>query len=233
MAIAFDAISASADIAASTTTTLSHTMGTISNGCLFVLVSTRSAANNPVTGVTYNGAAMTSVRADISTNRHLNTSVWQVLAPASGAHNIVVTYTAITVGGAVYGISFAGVDQTTPADANNGANNAAQAPPWTDTLTTVTDQAWLVNTMYNSAPGPITPSNGETSRGTTIIGAAVLDDITGFESKGPISPAAATANGWTDGTANTNEFCLSSVGIRPAATATTSSYSNLTMMGVG
>lgn len=234
MAIAADATAASADVGAATSTTLAMTVGAgLTNGALFVGVAIRSASNNPVTGVTWNAGAMTAVpNPGTSSNRFLNTSWWQVVNPASSTHNIVVTYTHVAVGGAVYGMSFSGVDQSTPVDVSISANATAQAPPWTDALTTVTNNAWLLNTMYNSAPGPITPSNSETSRGTTIIGPAVLDDITGFESKGPISPAAATTNGWTDGTANANEFCLSSVGIRPAAAAAATSH-NLTLLGVG
>ncbi len=91
----------------STTVTISHTC-TGSNLCLTVGVSTDNAAP---TGVTYNSVAMTKI-ADQDASAG-NASLWQLVGPATGANDIVVTVASsdeIVAGGQ----SFTNVHQTLP-----------------------------------------------------------------------------------------------------------------------
>lgn len=235
MAIAFDALgpAAAADIGAVSSKTVAITVGSGSNRLLVVGIPTRSGANNVPTGVTFNAVAMTLFPASgfTSSGRFLNACWYYMINPPTGTFNIIVSFTGTTTGGAVYGLSLTGVDQATPIEAVAGNNSLAAAPPWNASPTTITGNAWVANCFYSAAPGPITPANSETSRQTTIIGVGVIDDIAGFETKGPIVTPASTPNGWTDGTANTNEFVMSSIAIRPATAVLTATASTLLMMG--
>ena len=84
MAIAFDASSAGTSVT-STTQTLAHTCSGV-NRILFVNTGITSADTIP--GITYNGVALTKI-ASVINGRYF--SLWYLIAPATGANNIVVT----------------------------------------------------------------------------------------------------------------------------------------------
>lgn len=110
MAVAFDAVSSFAHDGASHT--LSHTV-TGSNLYLLVGVSLVGSVGRTVTGITYNGVALSSL-GNIANSVTYRTELWGLVAPATGAHNVVISTGgpgSTIVAGA---ISFTGVDQTTP-----------------------------------------------------------------------------------------------------------------------
>src|SRR4029079_3160852 len=110
--IAFDAAS-SADTGTVTAASLtwSHTIGASGvNRILIVGVSIRSSSSQTVSSVTYNATSLTLVgQTTNSTNARVE--IWRLIAPATGAHNVVLTLSAAArfVGGAA---SFTGVSQT-------------------------------------------------------------------------------------------------------------------------
>jgi uncharacterized repeat protein (TIGR01451 family) len=99
--------------------TFSHTT-TGTNLLMVVGVSMNISGRNTTTvsGVTYNGVALTSAGTAISiTNRR--TELWYLIAPATGTHNVVVTLSVPGFGNPIIGTvagaaTFTGADQTTP-----------------------------------------------------------------------------------------------------------------------
>ena len=93
MAIAFDAAARTDAGANQTTATVSHTC-TGSDRILFVQAISNDDGDT-VTGVTYNGVAMTKIGSSVgvppagSSSNFL--SMWYLIAPATGANNVVVT----------------------------------------------------------------------------------------------------------------------------------------------
>lgn len=116
--IAFDAESQSGT-ASTNNTTWSHTVGSGSNRFLRVCLGYRAGTARTITGVTFNSVAMTHIAsAFLEVNEgfgnKFGVDMWGLVAPDSGAHNIVITASAATdelLGGAD---SWTGVHQTTP-----------------------------------------------------------------------------------------------------------------------
>src|SRR3990167_4351094 len=117
MAISFDAASSSRydDVSL----TFSHTVGAAGSNRILI-VGVGIAANLNVSGITYAGQALTKIRHDINAGAHRN-ELWYRAVPATGANDIIVSVsgTGDIVAGAM---SFTGVAQTSPIEANNGSN---------------------------------------------------------------------------------------------------------------
>ena len=69
--------------------TFSHNQNTGSDGYLYILVACPSVT---VTGVTYNGVAMTNVGTQTPTVYGTQWTFWKLAAPATGANNVVVSF---------------------------------------------------------------------------------------------------------------------------------------------
>lgn len=179
MAIAFDAVSTY-----STTNGFTHTFSFTtagSNRMLFVIVLTLTNTDT-ITGVTYAGTSMTRVAA---VTNGVNTSYLFLYAlpnPASGANNVVVTSSDSRD---IYaeGLSYTGVKNEQP-EASNTANNS-NSSTISASVTTLTDNAWVMGTHRNSN------SIGAPGSNTT----ARSDDIMDIHesSLNPISPTGSTA----------------------------------------
>lgn len=133
MAIAFDA--SASGIGASPTLTFAHTC-TGSNRLL--IVGAMSQSGDVVTGVTYNGVAMTQIQHTSANGEDVY--LFSLVAPATGANNVVVSSSS----GDVYGtsVSYTGVAQVSPDD---GSSNGTTTAITTNlTVTTTVDNDWLV-----------------------------------------------------------------------------------------
>ena len=167
MAIAFDTVSTGMNATDPTSLTWSHTC-TGSNLVLIVGTSVESDSSGhtaqTISGITYNGVALSHVRSDYITDN--GTELWYLIAPATGAHNIVVTPTAVVDGLFGAGLSFTGVDQTNPIDNNDGTTTTGTSI--SQALTTVAADAMIVNIMhhYNSS-AVLTPDADQTQRFNT------------------------------------------------------------------
>lgn len=125
--VAIDAAgpSATGDLAnGANTLTFSHTTtSTGTNVVLVVGISLNISGTNTaqVTSVTYNGVTLTkAVAEDDGTGTASRSEIWYLVAPATGANNVVVTVAPVNTGkpsevGIVAGaITFTGADQSTP-----------------------------------------------------------------------------------------------------------------------
>lgn len=123
MPIAYDAASSGADTGTNTpdnTITISHNCSG-SDRLLIVGVGIKTDANQTISSVTFDGSPMTLVPGSTATNgTNVLSALYYLIAPPTGAKNIVITTSAgtfITAGG----ISFTGADQTAPLGTANTA----------------------------------------------------------------------------------------------------------------
>ncbi len=155
MAIALDTVTEGSDAGTATTCTWSHTC-TGSNLILVVGVYWRSQSDNSVSGVTYNGVAMTSMstkqRANGSFGGAYPTAVqlWYLAAPATGAHDVVVTISAGCDGpGPLFvgnSISYTGAQQSSSPTIPSGGsvNSNSGASSITGTVVVSESNSWVV-----------------------------------------------------------------------------------------
>jgi hypothetical protein len=123
MAVSYDN-SAKGSGADSDNITWSHTVGSGSNRVLIVRVECETGHPS---GVAYNGVAMTSIYS--ATRFAISHSVWALVNPASGAHNVVVSFEDARSGSAISN-SYAGALQS--------SNPAATGATGTGTTATAT-----------------------------------------------------------------------------------------------
>lgn len=135
MAVAFDAGSGG-QVASNTVLNITHVC-TGSNLCLVVGVGSPNSGDQ-ITGATYNGVAMTLVRAEGVAQQWVK--LYRLVAPATGSHTLAISTSPASFMEAV-AASFTGVDQTTPSDDNQGSNNGSQTSPSTVTVTCSTGGA--------------------------------------------------------------------------------------------
>ena len=139
MAIARDAISQGASNGQSTLT-FSHTC---SGSDRILFVSLGQGASNSASGVTYNSTAMTRVNTqNVSGTTFMNMSIWYLVAPSTGANNIVVTNGGTGFNWALAS-SYTGVDQSSPINPSGGNTGVATASSLAVSITTGADNEWI------------------------------------------------------------------------------------------
>lgn len=145
---------------AGTTLTFSHTC-TGSNLVLVVGVGTSVAGGAIPSGVTYNGVALTFIDNSANGNPNTNTSLWYLVAPATGTHDVVVT-TAVNAAMSAGATSLTGVDQTSPLGIT-GKENATNRYP-SLVIATGTDNSWIVDVLSADGYVPTTTGTNQTAR---------------------------------------------------------------------
>ena len=155
MAIAFDNSTASLEFGAgSTSGTLSYTCsGT--NRYLIVVICQSGIS---VSGITYNGVAMTQ----LLTSGGTRTSMWGLANPSTGANNIIAS---VSSGGVPWGFlasSYTGCSITQP----DSSNNIDATYPNTVTTNVVASNCWLVCGALSITTGTLT--SNRTDRQTFI-----------------------------------------------------------------
>jgi len=162
MAIALDN-SANGFSTGTNSLTTSHTIGSGTNRLLIVGV--EAQAGNNLTGVTYNGVAMTQyVAYATGVAGFYNYFYYMKHAdlPSTGAYNIVASFSSSSTK-MIMSESLTDVDQTTPIEAANTITTTTTNP--SVSVTTLTDNAWVVGTsrINNFA---LTAATGTTQRQT-------------------------------------------------------------------
>ena len=177
-----------------------------------------------ITGITYNAISMTNIRTDSNAGVDQGeTSLWYLVNPSSGANTITATNDSSFSDGCGDAVSLTGVDQDNPLDANNG-NTADNADSISSTVTTVADNAWIVDIVSKTSnPGDLTVGANQTSRQN-------LDGVTydhGMSTVDGKSPAGAEAMDWNDGgQIGTFSWAHSAASFKPAAVAASASDRN-------
>lgn len=208
MAVAFDAAS-SGQTTNATSITVAHTCSG-SDRVLFVGVgwSTGPEAMASVTGVTYNGVALTQIWEIIdSPTDHANAG-WYLIAPATGTNNIVVTFASAMDEICAGGISFTGAHQTSPLGTFQTANGTTGNA--TVNVSSAADEI-VVDNCYVGQNG-ITVGAGQTQRWQQA-------NIGSYSTGGGSTEtgAATTTMSWT--ITSGNPWNIGAVPIKPAGAA--------------
>lgn len=174
MAIAYDATSKGA-AATPLTLTVSHTC-TGSNLLLTASVLWFDSAAKTLSGVTYNGVAMTLGTSNASGNyKH---SMWYLINPATGTHDIVATWSgAINDNATLIGASYTGAKQSSQPDAT-ATDSSASGTILTTNITTVADSCMLVDSFADiDNTGAPTAGASQNERNTQASGNGFLDAV--------------------------------------------------------
>lgn len=195
--ISFDASSSCTPTSASTFTWSHTTSG--QDRILIVGVAIRNSGSNTVSSVTYAGTALTLIAAR-NNGTSVRVELWRLVAPATGANNVVVTLDgqAKTACGAM---SFGGVDQTSPIEASNSATGTSATP--SVSVSTATNNAWVVDATAFRSSGNAKPTGAaglwQTERwsGYTESGGSSVNIRGKGSHEGPKSPAGAVVIDWS------------------------------------
>lgn len=151
------------------------TVAANSNRVLIVDVVTAGAAwPTTVSGITYDGGAMTLVTSVESPNGYSRTERWRLIAPATGAKSIVVTFTGPGISYAIAARSYYDVNQTTPlgtsatASANSGTNATVDVTSATGEL--VIDAVGVTEPATTATVG-----SGQTQRSNVVSSGGFTD----------------------------------------------------------
>ncbi|MHA1483605.1 MAG: hypothetical protein ACTSQA_09280 [Candidatus Heimdallarchaeaceae archaeon] len=118
--------------------TFAHTC-TGDNLILFVSVGWNPTQGN-ISSVTYNSVGLTLI--DSITTTSNGVSLWYLIAPATGGHNVVIT-PSTTVNMIGIATSYTGAKQTGQPDASS-SNGPTSATSFSPSLTTVADNCWAI-----------------------------------------------------------------------------------------
>ena len=172
-----------------TTLTFSHTVGAA--GADRLLIVAVSIDNRAVSGVTYNAVAMTSVGSATAPDGKQISHMWQLVAPATGANNVVVTCSNNGVDIVAVATSYTLVDQTTPL----GTAATATGTSTTASVTVTSATGELVVDSVSSNLGTLTVGAGQTARGNGVAG----DNQGGLSEE---AGAASVVMSWTIGSSS-------------------------------
>lgn len=152
-AIAYDATSTG--YANATSLTFSHT--TSGSDRLLMVQLWTFPSGDTVSGITYNGTSLTK-KGTKSADAGGYTNQWSLVAPATGANNIVVSMSSSQM--FVTAASYTGVDQTTPhPDATVVGQTTSGTTHTTSAITTSVDQSWLV--LAGRSPSYLPTATGD------------------------------------------------------------------------
>jgi archaellum component FlaF (FlaF/FlaG flagellin family) len=183
-----------------------HTV-TSSGSNRILIVGINTANNAAISGVTYDGAALTQIRQD-DNGASAHTSLWYLVDPSTGTNNVHVSLfllTDVTAGA----VSFTGVDQIDPVDADDGATGTSATP--TVNLTTTTDESWIID-VVGTPDGPLTAGDGQIERWQELAGTTSGAESTEFtSSNGTFSMS------WTN-SAGSRNWAISAAALKPAGT---------------
>lgn len=216
MAIARDAVSNATGTTSSISVSWSHTC----TGANLVLVAHFYAAASETMTATYNGVSMTQVSFSGSSGGGDGVYTFILVNPATGAHNIVGTYSA-NVGNLHYGVgaSYTGCAQGLQPDATNQTVTSS-ATSISTTVTTIANNAWIVGCAYGgnaagfAATGAYNIAFHGTGGSTSALG---WNAIATMDTNGAVTPAGATAVGLSM-SGSANEMALTGVSLVPAGT---------------
>lgn len=198
---------------------LSHTC-LVGDTMLVVFVQVSTGNGDSVTGVTYNSVAMTQgVKVGRLSDSATFTYLYYLANPASGAHNITVSMSASETFGVVCGASYTGT--TTVAPEATDTDRTSSGTSCTTTLTTITDNDWLVG-GFTFGGGTMTVGANTLKIGGDVNSAIMVD------SNSAQTPAGSKSMTVSGGTTNYEGVMITlqpyAVGVKP--------ISNLLLMGV-
>lgn len=195
--------------------------GSVPGEHLYVAVGSHATASYATpSAVSYAGVAMTMiehVQANDGTH-FFDLSIWSLQGPATGSNTVSVTWSGGT-GPSVMSCanSYTGVAPTDAIDGTHGTNSLGTGSGGhiTANVTPVSDRSWILSACVvsrNIASPTITADAGLTNRNANLTGATRMRFN---DSNGPITPAAATTEGWTSSGSSTFGILFTAIAIAP------------------
>ena len=162
--------------------------------------------------------SFTFVRKDIrtATDGPIQTETWVLAAPTTGAANVVATYAGVNsqaLGNTI--TEWNGVNQTSPVDSHAGANGTGTAVA--ATITTVADNAAIVDCAMGRPDGGLTVGAGQDMKTDRLIGnipTPLINDGAGVSIVATKTPAGAEIMNWTQ--AEGFQWAISALSLTPS-----------------
>lgn len=184
--------------------TFSHTV-TGSETVLLVGIALYDS-NDVVSGVTYNGVAMTAVPSSTVSNGQYTTTLYYLVAPASGANNVSVSVTGTVFEIGIGSISLTGADQATPLGTANTATGNSTTP--SVNVTSASGEI-VVDTSLIVHSGTYSVGGGQTSR-WNAIGSGGFIKYAGSTEPGDTSVTMSWSN------TSAQDWAISAVPVKPS-----------------
>lgn len=146
-------------------------------------------SGNTISGITYNSVALSSL-ASQTDGFGSSTTLWRLIAPATGTHNVVVTYSAQAHNGYAQCVSYTGVHQTTPEGTPVTVTGSSSSPSVTVTLGA---GEWALGTFVQAGSNTLTISAG-TNR--VADGSGTASQATGDNTTGTVSYSSTFNGDW-------------------------------------
>ena len=217
MAIAFDAVSSGGN--GGTSQTFSHTC-TGTNRLLFVGAFNQESSST-VTGVTYNGVALTEIDNTSQTNN--SASLWYLIAPATGVNDVVVTRSSSSNALLGVAVSYTGCLQSGVPDSDNTRSGGSGSSLTIATTTTVVN-CWLTGIFRNEVAVNVASTN-TTMRNSSSVSMG--------DTNAPMATAGSHSIGVTWSGSGRNVGVIASFAPAPAAVTDVAVVRNLMTLGVG
>lgn len=221
------------DMTAVSSITLTGLTVSGSNTALFLLLHTLRDGSGGASAVSWDSAgtpqAMTKIRTDIASSGGTDScsEVWRLVAPTAGNKSLAVTLNANMHVAAATLVCLSGVNQSTPAEANEGSVDAGGGDV-TDDITTLTNGALVLQCMSGkTAAGGVSQDSGQTEW-VDVDTAGATDTLAWCDAYESIATAGLNSfatSGW-----GADDVAISLVAVKPAADTTTPS---LNLLGVG
>lgn len=180
------------------------------NRLLVVQVSTEQ--DQTITGITYNGVALTHQITETDAGNNLRTEQWTLVAPALGTHDVIVSLSGIAYisAGAECVV---GVDQSTPVGSNSNDSGASLTPT---TVLTTTYTSSLIFSSLVTAQTPIlfTPGAGQNSNWSETANSDTRQGGSAVEASGSAPDAVTLGYAITQ---NTN-WCMTGIEVKGITT---------------
>lgn len=135
------------------------------------------AGTGSISGITYNGVAMTKAVEKTVTGANMRSEIWFLANPDTGTHNIVATVAGDTDSRKFGASSWTGVEQVNPVHATATAEGSSTSV--SGSLTTTVDDCLIIDSESSYTNDPVTVGAGQTSlyndsTGTTTAAASYL-----------------------------------------------------------
>jgi hypothetical protein len=210
-AIAYDNTAYLSYVGSNSWTSGAFTVGSGANRILFVGATVYGGANTNITGITYNGVAMTKIASATHTGC---ADLWYLVNPSPGSHTFYVTASGSLMYPDFYAASYTGAAQTGQPDVhvNDTTSTAAAGSPGINTtpaLTTTADNDWLISIIEVYGQSATTGGNS-TTRGTNGYDSLFVD-------RGPMTPAGSSTLTWATSGAGGAAVVSITAAFKPAA----------------
>lgn len=215
--ISFDA-TAKSSIATTSPIAWNHTVAASANFLVVGVYAGSSIGTATVTAVTYNGVSMTEVSHLSGTlgARNGEASIWFLHAPATGTHQVSVTWSTGSSPEA-FGVStsYIGAQNSDTADSTNVAGPTTSGTA-SVVVTTVADNAWVFGMMI--VQNALTAGHA----GNTVRGEASGTNFSGGgeDTNAPVHPAGNQTMSWTLNS-TTRAWIMVGASFAPLVTSTT------------